>query len=87
MNKQPSRIGLYLVLIISMNLGIINLLPLPALDGGRLVFLIIEAIRRLFGRGPIPRDKEGLVHLIGLGAFFILFIVLTWHDITVLIKH
>ena len=43
-------------------LGIINLLPLPALDGGRLVFLIIEAIRRK----PLPRDREGLVHLIGL---------------------
>ena len=88
--SQAIRLGfdrvLYLVLIISMNLGILNLLPLPALDGGRLVFLIIEAIRRLFGRGPIPRDKEGLVHLIGLGAFFILFIVLTWHDIATLIR-
>ena len=76
---------LYMVLIISTNLGIINLLPLPALDGGRLVFLIVEAIRKLFGRGPVPREKEGFVHLIGLGAFFVLFIVLTWHDIATII--
>ena len=68
---------LYLVLIISANLGIMNLLPLPALDGGRLVFLIVEAIRRK----PIPPEKEGMVHAIGLGLFFLLFIFLTYHDI------
>lgn len=76
---------LYLVLIITMNLGIINLLPLPALDGGRLVFLLVEGVLRLFGRGPIPRDKEGLVHMIGLAAFFVLFIILTYQDIARLI--
>ena len=68
---------LYWILLISTNLGIVNLLPLPALDGGRLVFLIVEAIRRK----PVPRDKEGLVNLAGLAAFFVLFIVLTYHDI------
>ncbi|MBR0463636.1 MAG: site-2 protease family protein [Clostridia bacterium] len=73
--------GLYMALVwimfISLNLGIMNLLPLPALDGGRLVFLIVEAIRRK----PFPRDKEGWVHAIGLIAFLGLFVVLTWHDI------
>ena len=73
--------GLYMALVwimfISLNLGIMNLLPLPALDGGRLVFLIIEGIRRK----PFPRDKEGWVHAIGLIAFLGLFIIITWHDI------
>ncbi len=75
--SQGFDMVLYWILIISTNLGIVNLLPLPALDGGRLVFLIVEGIRRK----PVPRDKEGLVHLVGLAMFFVLFIVLTWHDI------
>ncbi|MBR3502758.1 MAG: site-2 protease family protein [Clostridia bacterium] len=75
--SQGFDMALYWLLIISTNLGIVNLLPLPALDGGRLVFLIVEGIRRK----PVPRDKEGLVHLAGLAMFFVLFIVLTWHDI------
>lgn len=87
--SQAIRLGfdrvLYIAMFISLNLGIMNLLPLPALDGGRLVFLIVEGILKLFGRGPIPRDKEGLVHMIGLAAFFLLFIVLTYKDIVRLI--
>ena len=79
---DPSQL-LYFVVIISLNLGIMNLLPLPALDGGRLVFLTVEAIRRK----PIPPEKEGMVHGIGLIAFFALAIVLAWHDIaTYIIK-
>ena len=73
--------AIYWIMVISANLGIMNLLPLPALDGGRLLFLIIEGIRRK----PFPRDKEGLVNLIGLAMFFLLFIVLTWHDIAKII--
>ena len=69
--------------LISLNLGIMNLLPLPALDGGRLVFLIVEGIRRK----PVPPEKEGMVHAIGLMAFLVLAVVLTWHDvITYIIK-
>ena len=68
---------LWLMFVISLNLGIVNLLPLPALDGGRLVFLIVEAIRRK----PIPPEKEGLVHDIGLLLVFGLFLLLTFHDI------
>ena len=67
-----------IIFLISLNLGILNLLPIPALDGGRLVFLIVEAIRRK----PVPPEKEGMVHLIGFALILILFVVLTWHDIT-----
>ena len=79
--SELARDGLYevlwLIFIISLNLGIVNLLPLPALDGGRLVFLIVEAVRRK----PIPPEKEGMVHGIGLALVFGLFILLTFHDI------
>lgn len=71
----------YLIFILSLNIGIMNLLPLPALDGGRLIFLIIEAIR---GKS-ISRDKEGLVHLIGFGLLFLLIIFITYKDIIRLI--
>ena len=83
--SQYARDGFYeilwLVFIISLNLGIMNLLPLPALDGGRLVFLIVEAIRRK----PIPPEKEGLVHGIGLALVLGLFVILTFHDVARLI--
>ena len=79
--SQYARDGLYeilwLVFVISLNLGIMNLLPLPARDGGRLVFLIVEAIRRK----PIPPEKEGMVHGIGLVLVLGLFVLLTFHDI------
>ena len=54
-----------------------NLLPLPALDGGRLVFLIIEAIR---GKKVDP-DKEGMVHFIGLMLLMLLMVVVMFNDI------
>lgn len=82
---QQAREGAYMVLwlmyIISLNLGIMNLLPIPALDGGRLLFLIVEAIRRK----PIPPEKEGLVHGIGMVLLLGLFVVLTFHDIVKLL--
>ncbi len=68
---------LQLVAMITINLGIFNLLPLPALDGGRLVFLIIEAIRKK----PIPPEKEGMVHFIGLALLMLLMIVVTINDV------
>ena len=83
---QQAREGMYMVLwlmfIISLNLGIMNLLPIPALDGGRLLFLIVEAIRRK----PIPPEKEGIVHAVGMVLIFGLFIMLTYHDIVKLIS-
>jgi len=66
-----------ITLMLSVNLGIINLLPLPALDGGRLVFLFIEVLR---GR-PIPPDKEGMVHFVGLVFFLVLAVFIFFNDI------
>jgi len=59
------------------NLGVMNLLPLPALDGGRLIFLVIEAIR---GK-PIPPDKEGMVHFAGFVALMVLMVFVMYNDI------
>lgn len=63
--------------LLSVNLGIINLLPLPALDGGRLLFIGIEAIRKK----PISPEKEGLVHFVGFALLMLLMIIVTWNDI------
>lgn len=67
----------HLVAFISINLGVMNLLPLPALDGGRLVFLLIEAIRRK----PVPPKYEGYVHAAGLLLLLALMVYVTGHDI------
>ena len=71
---------LYLVSFISINLGVMNLLPLPALDGGRIVFLIIELIRRR----PIPVKYEGMVHLVGFALLMLLLILVTFKDVVAL---
>ncbi len=63
--------------MLSVNLGIINLVPLPALDGGRLLFVLIEAIR---GK-PVDPQKEGVVHFIGFALLMLLMITVTWNDI------
>lgn len=63
--------------MLSINLGIMNLLPLPALDGGRLLFFIFEAVR---GK-PIDRQKEGFVHFVGIVLLMILMVIVTWNDI------
>lgn len=68
---------LNITLLLSVNLGILNLLPLPALDGGRLVFLLLEIIR---GK-PIPPEKEGMVHFIGLAFFMVLMVFVLFNDI------
>lgn len=63
--------------MLSINLGIMNLLPLPALDGGRLMFFIVEALR---GK-PVDRQKEGMVHFVGIMLLMLLMIMVTWNDI------
>ncbi|QQZ07915.1 RIP metalloprotease RseP [Heyndrickxia vini] len=63
--------------LLSINLGIMNLLPIPALDGGRLLFFGVEALR---GK-PIDRQKEGMVHFIGFMLLMLLMIIVTWNDI------
>ncbi len=69
---------LILVAFITINIGIMNLLPIPALDGARFVFLLIEAIRRK----PIPAEKEGIIHFIGFAALMILMLIVTFNDIS-----
>ena len=68
--------------LIAINIGLFNLLPLPALDGGRLFFLLIEMIFRK----PIPRKYEGWIHAIGLGLLLLLMVVISFSDIMKLIK-
>ena len=72
-----SLIMLILAALLSINLGIMNILPFPALDGGRLLFLGIEMLR---GK-PASRKVEGYVNFAGLGMLFLLMIVLTYQDI------
>ncbi len=85
MNAQAQSGGflalLYLAGFISVNIGIMNLLPIPALDGGRIFFVIIEAVRRK----PIPPEKEGVVHFVGLVLLMGLMVFATWNDIIRLI--
>ena len=68
---------LYITAFLSVNLGFINLLPIPALDGGRLVFLFIELI---LGR-PISRSKEGLIHTIGFIFLMGLILFVSFKDV------
>ncbi|MFZ3587886.1 RIP metalloprotease RseP [Bacillus sp. DJP31] len=79
--NEVAQTGIYNLMrwgaILSINLGIVNMLPLPALDGGRLMFFLVEAVR---GK-PIDRQKEGLVHFIGFAFLMLLMLVVTWNDI------
>ena len=83
---QAAGIGLQalllLVVFITVNLGVVNLLPLPALDGGRLIFLIIEAVRRK----PVDPKYEGYVHLAGFVLLLLLMVVITFSDVVKLFK-
>ncbi len=69
----------WILSIVSMALGLTNLLPLPALDGGRLAFIVIEALRR--GK-RIPPEKEGLVHAVGMVLLLAAMVVITYYDFT-----
>ena len=66
-----------IAMLLSVSLGVMNLLPLPALDGGRLVFLIIEVLR---GK-PLPPEKESIIHLAGFVALMILMVFVFFNDI------
>ena len=68
---------LNMVVLLSANLGVMNLLPFPALDGGRLVFLLLEAVRRK----PVNREIEGMIHFAGLMLLMVLMVVVMYHDI------
>ena len=69
---------LFLTGLLSLNLAIFNLLPIPGLDGGRLLFILIEVLRR--GKRVSP-EREGLVHLIGLATLLLLVLLVTINDI------
>ena len=83
--EQSTKLGisavisnmLFMAVLLSANLGVMNLLPLPALDGGRLVFIIIEAVR---GK-PIDREKEGLVHFGGFVILMFFMVFVLYNDI------
>lgn len=66
-----------LLLLLSVNVGIINLLPLPAFDGGKLIFAVIELVT---GK-RVPPQKEAIVHLVGTVAILVLMVVVMYHDI------
>lgn len=83
-SEQVQRGGvdaLNIIMLISLNFGIFNLLPIPGLDGSKMLFLLIEMIRRK----PIPPNKEAMVNLIGLALLFGLMIFITYKDIARLI--
>jgi regulator of sigma E protease len=74
--NQPGII-LEFIALISLALGLTNLLPIPALDGGRILFVLIEIVR---GR-PIAPEREGMVHLVGLALLLSLMVVVLLNDI------
>jgi regulator of sigma E protease len=79
---HQAQSGLWNVIMIagflSLNLGLFNLLPIPALDGGRLLFMIVEMFR---GKSVDPR-KEGLVHFVGFALLMLFAVVITYRDVT-----
>ena len=80
--EQVTREGgldiyMQLLALISVNLGVINLLPIPGLDGSRLLFILVEAIRRK----PVSRNVEGMIHAAGFVILMGLMVLLTYKDI------
>ena len=84
--EETKQYGVFTVLLnmvnitvlLSVNLGIMNMLPLPALDGGRLIFLLVEAVIRK----PVPRKFEAIVHGAGIVALLLLSVFILINDIT-----
>ncbi|EFO54208.1 zinc metalloprotease yluc [Streptococcus infantis SK1302] len=68
---------LFFLAMISINIGIFNLIPIPALDGGKIVLNILEAIRRK----PLKQEIETYVTLVGVVIMVVLMIAVTWNDI------
>ena len=66
-----------LVALLTINLGVFNLLPIPALDGGRILFVLWEMITRK----RVPPDKEGIIHAIGMGLLLLLVLFISFSDI------
>ncbi len=68
---------MFLTILLTINLGVFNLIPLPALDGGRILFVFIEMIRRK----PVPVDKEAVVHFIGFAILIAFSIFIAFKDV------
>jgi regulator of sigma E protease len=81
LSGQVARMGLSYVIqftaLLSVNLAIINFLPFPALDGGRVLFLVIEKIKG----SPVKRELEAMIHNIGFGLLMVLVLLVTFRDI------
>jgi regulator of sigma E protease len=79
--NESAKVGViyvvYLAALLSLNLAIMNMLPFPALDGGRLIFLVI---RKITGK-KVTDEIEGKIHFIGILLLFALMIYVTWNDI------
>ncbi len=75
--EEGLRAFIRLLMVISINLGLMNLLPIPGLDGSRLVFGLVEVVRRK----PVPPEKEAMVHLAGMVVLFGFMIFITFKDI------
>ena len=67
-----------LLIFISVNLGLVNLLPIPGLDGAQIILLLVEAIRRK----PLSRKTEAYIKLVGFAALMLLFVTLTFQDVS-----
>lgn len=84
--SQAVRVGLemvmYIAVLLSVSLALLNVLPLPALDGGRVIFILIEMLR---GK-PVPPEREGMVHFVGLVLLLTLVVFITVSDIQMLIN-
>ena len=68
-------------ILLSANLGVMNLLPIPALDGGRIFFVLVNAVIYLFSRRSIPAKYEGYVHTAGFLLLIALMVVVAFHDV------
>ena len=81
MTSEAAKLGIPTLInfaaMLSLNLGIMNLIPIPALDGGKILLNIVEAIRHK----PLPPEKEGLLTMIGFGILLILMVLVTGNDI------
>lgn len=71
----------YYIALIAVNLAVMNLLPLPALDGGRVFFLLVNGLCALLFRRKIPEKYEGYVHMAGMAMLLALMAVVAFHDI------
>ncbi|MCC3238436.1 site-2 protease family protein, partial [Pediococcus acidilactici] len=75
--QQGFNAVLYILGFLSLNLGIVNLLPIPALDGGKILLNLIEVVRRK----PMKMETENMITLVGFGFLMLLMLLVTWNDI------